>query len=394
MHCKSKGNLLVAFIILIAMSAIVLSILSLVGIRVRESGVKVSEFDSFYVAEAGLNKAIWYLATPVAQGGKGTSWRDVSYYEPYGWGGYYLTVQDTATSGEVQIISTGEVGGIMKTVSQIVDTSGVPDAFNYAIFSNAALNLSGSANIQGDIFINGNTVFSGSASVTDGYVYHPVGTTISGGGTYTDGGEPNPVPTFPNLDTSYYSSLISVAQGMPSGDQNYSNTTVDLNGGTVYINGSVNVSGSTTFNGPGVVVATGTLSFSGNTYTTSNVKFISNGAIGASGNMYTDDAIYYSSTSISASGNTRVNVGGFLSTGTLNLSGNINVSGIVYSVGQITLSGNPAIRGSMVSGSLLGVQGISGNTNIIHDQSVFPDELPPGFPSTSVSKVTGTWKGD
>jgi len=389
---NSKGNLLVTFIMVVAFSLIVFSFIFLIGIRLKESGIRVSEVESFYVAEAGLNKAIWYLATPVSSGGKGFSWRATGSSESFGWGRYYMTVHDTAVTEEVLIISTGQVGGIIKTVSQIVDISGLPPAFDYAVFSNGALGLSGAADvIHGDIFVDGNTTFSGNASVSDGYVYHPAGTSITGSGTWTDGGEPVPAPSFPVLDSSYYDNLISAAGGVSAGNQTYSNATVNLSGNTVYVHGNVDVSGTTTFNGPGTIVATGTINFSGNTYTSNSVKFISNGALSITGNAYTSSSTYYSNTSLSASGNTRVNTGGFITKGTTNISGNITMTGILYSMGQINLSGNPSIRGAMVSGS---VSGLSGSTSIYFDETMFPAQLPPGFPPSSLSRVMGTWKGN
>jgi len=394
MSKKSRGNLLTTFIILVAMSVIIFSFLSFIAIRIREATVKVSESGAFYIAEAGLNKAIWYLATPTSSGGKGLSWRVTGSTEAYGRGLFRITVSNTAVSTEVFIISTGEAGGISKTVSQVVNIGGLPPAFDFAIYSNSPLNTGGNAAIDGSIFINGNANFSGSATITDGYVYHPVGTTVSGAGTYTDGGEPNPIPTMPTLDTSYYSGLIAAAQGAAAGDITYNNTTVNLAGATVYVHGKVTISGTTTINGPGNIVATGNINMSGSTYSTNVVKFISGGTISITGNTYMSGAIFYSSSAISASGNTRVQVGGMISNGTLSLGGNINVSGIIYSTGQASISGNPTIRGALCAGDFKGYVGITGSTSIIYDPSVFPSQTPPGFPPSSLSKKQGTWKGD
>jgi len=388
----SKGNILLTFVMMMAFSMIVFAFITFIGFRIKESGNRVSEIESFYVAEAGLNKAIWYLGTSTGSGGKGLDWRTTGTYEAYGWGSFSLIVQTSTVTGEVLIVSTGEVTGIRKTVSQVVATGGYPSAFDYAVFNNGSLNLSGNAEINGDVFVNGNTVFSGSATVANGYAYHPAGDTVSGHGTYTDGGTPDPVPSFPSLDTSYYSGQITTAQDQSAGNQTYNNTTVNLGGGTVYVNGDINVSGTTTFNGPGVVVASGAINFSGNTYTSGGVRFISAGTLSISGNQYTQDSLYYSNTAIAASGNTRVNVGGFISGGTTSLNGNINVSGLIYSVGQISLVGNPAITGAMLSGSLAGVTGLSGSTLITYDDSVFLDQLPPGFTPSTLSRVKGTWK--
>ncbi len=388
----SKGNLLITFILLVALSITVFSYIYLISFRIKDTGIKVSEFDSFYAADAGLNKAIWYLGTPTGQGGKGMTWRTTSSWESFGRGGYYITVMNYV-SGEVMIISTGEVGGIAKTVSQAISTGGLPLAFDYSVFCNSTASLSGNTIVDGDMYVNGNTTLSGNTHVQNGLLDHPTGTTISHSGnvTYTDGGQPDPAPSFPVIDTSYYNNLINLAKSAPSGNVSYSNSTTNLNGGIVYVHGNVTISGNTTFNGPGTVVASGTISLSGNTYSSGSVTFISAGQTSLTGNTYTNGAVYYSSTSLSASGNTRVSVGGFLSAGSIVLSGNLNMSGLVYALGSVAMSGNGQVTGAMVASS---VTGLSGNAHVTYDSSVLPSSSPIGFPSTTMSVLKGSWKGN
>lgn len=388
---KSKGNLLVTFILLIALSFTVFSYLYLIGFRVKESGFRVSENQAFYAAEAGLNKAIWYLGTSTAQGGKGASWRVTSSQEAFGRGKYYITVRDSAT-GEVQIISTGEVLGTRKTVSQTLVTGGLPTAFNYSLYSNSTSAISGSAIVDGDMYVNGNTTLSDYVHVQNGDIYHPTGTTISvsGSPTYVDGGQPNPKPSFPALDSSSYDSLITTASHVAAGDVSYTDATVNLNGSTIYVKGNVTIAGNTTFNGPGAIVATGTISLSGNTYSTGSVNFISNGQISATGNTYTAGSTYYSTTSIFASGNTRVSVGSFITKGNVTLGGNLNLSGIIYAQGSASLTGNTIVTGSLVTNS---VSTITDNSHVTYDPTYFPAQMPVGFTGTTLTVKKGTWKG-
>ncbi len=390
---KSRGNLLVTFILLVALSLTVFSYLYFIGYRLKESGIRNSEIEAFYAAEAGLNKAVWYLATPIAQGGKGSSWRVTSSQEAFGRGRYYMTVKDAAT-GEVLVISTGEVVGIRKTVSQSLISSGTPGAFEYALFTNSAASLSGSAIIYGDMYVNGNTTLYDYVHVQDGLLYHPNGTTITIGGgypTYTNGGQPDPVPAFPTLDTSFYDAQIAIAQGVAAGNKSYTDTTVNLNGSTVYVKGNVTIAGNCNFNGPGAVVATGTISISGNTYSTGAVKFIANSNLNSAGNAYTSGATFYSTTSISASGNTRVDVGSFITKGNFSAAGNLNMTGLVYAGGSASILENAQITGSMVTNS---VSSIAGNAHIKFDPTYLPGDMPAGFSGTSLSLKKGTWKGN
>jgi hypothetical protein len=389
---KSKGNLLITFILLVALSITIFAYIDMIGFRIKDTGIKVSEFDAFYAADAGLNKAIWNLATPTAQGGKGMTWRTTSSWESFGRGGYSITVTNYLTS-EVLIISTGEVGGISKTVSQAISTGGLPMAFDYSVFSNKGASMSGNTIINGDMYVNGNTTIGGNTHVQNGLLEHPAGTTISPSGnvTYTDGGQPDPAPSFPVIDTSYYNNLLNLAKSASSGNVTYSNSTTNLNGAIVYVKGNVTISGNTTFNGPGTVVATGTITLSGNTYSNGSVTFISAGQTSLTGNTYTNGAVYYSSTSLAASGNTRVTVGGFISAGSIALSGNLNMSGLVYALGSVAMSGNGQVTGSMVASS---VTGLSGNAHVTYDSSVLPTSSPIGFPSSTMTVLKGSWKGN
>lgn len=388
---KNKGNLLVTFIMVVAMSITIFAFLSYVTIRLTESGIRTSEIESFYVADAGVNKAIWYLGTPTGSGGRGVTWRTTSSYEAFGWGGFLLTVRDYATN-EVEIVSTGEVSGITKTVSQVVTLGGLPAAFDYAVFCNSGASFTGNAIAHGDVYMNGNTSFGANCRFTDGYVYHPTGTSLSGSGTWTDGGAQNPVPGFPTFDTTYYDNLITSAYGVPAGNQTYSNTTLNLNGSTIYVNGNVTISGNTTINGPGQIVATGRINQSGNTYSSSSPMFISQGSLYVAGNAYTTGTTYYSATNITAEGNTRVEVGGLLSKGRVQLAGNLNISGIVFAQsGTSFVSGNAVVRGALVANSF---GTFAGNANVTYDESKFPSTMPTGFAASSITLKRGSWRGN
>ncbi|MFH1709996.1 MAG: hypothetical protein ABH860_02850 [bacterium] len=391
MRKNSKGNLLLTFIMVVALSMTVFAFLAFIGVRLKESGIKVSEIESFYVAEAGLNKAIWYLGTPTGSGGRGLAWRVASTWEAFGWGGFFLTVMDHATN-EVLVISTGEVSGITKTVSQVLSISGLPAAFDYAVYCGAGVNFTGTVAVRGDVYMKGDSIFGKNSSFTEGYVYHPEGTTLSGKGTWTDGGAPDPDPNFPTFDPTYYDNLITAAYGAAEGDQIYEDTTINLNGGTIYVNGDVTISGNTTINGPGEIIATGTISQTGNTYTSSAPKFISQGDLYVAGNAYTTGSTYYSATHIIAEGNIRVDVGSMLSKGSVALAGNLNLSGVVFSnSGTSVVSGNPVIRGALVANSF---GEFTGDVNVYFDESKFPSTLPTGFASSSLAIKAGTWKGN
>lgn len=389
MKNNSSGQILVVFVVLIAMAALLYSFIMLQATRLTESGSKTSESKAFYVAEAGLNKAIWYLQTPSSEGGQGTSWRTSGFSQSFGDGIYTFSIADTATQGEILIVSTGEVYGLKKAISQLLSTVSIPSAFNYSVFGNSNVTIGTTYNIFGDMFVNGNTKFSGSGTAVN--VYHTAGKTVTGGGV--DAGVPSDVPTFPVLDTTYYSNEINQAKTVAAGNVTISNTTVNLGGGTMYVNGSATFS-TVTFMGPGKIVASGNVLFSAGPNSCNNEKItvISGAVFSTTGNnTRLNNMTYYGQTSASLSNSfsgTGINV---LSSGNISLSGNVAVSGMLYSkAGSVSLGGSSNVTGSIVAAT--GVTATKADIQITHDNSAFSGNMPAGFPSEKVTPKKGGWK--
>lgn len=388
MKKHSNGNLLITFVVIVSLSALVLLFIQIIAVRLKDSGSRLSESRAFYAADAGLNKAIWYLATP-APTGKGSDWSVNNTWEAFGAGGYHLTIVNSGSTSEALIISTGEVNGIQRTVSEAVSKGGYPFAFNFGVYSGGGENFTGNILISGDAYVSGNTTFGSNCQVINGDVEHPAGTTVTGAHVTSEVVPAVPMPTF---DSSSYDSLISTAQSSSitsltiSGNSNY-----NLGGSTIYVHGNVTISGNTTITGGGTIVATGTINQSGNTTTTNgNVSFISNGQIALSGNTTTPGANFYSTSNINVSGNTRVQVGSFLTKGPVSLTGNTNISGLIFAGGGASIvSGNPVITGAIVAHDF---SSFSGNANVFYDPTQFPSSVPGGFSSTSLTPVKGTWK--
>ncbi|MFC1559547.1 hypothetical protein ACFL4F_00400 [Candidatus Margulisiibacteriota bacterium] len=383
---RSKGNLLIIFIMLVGLSLMVFSLTTVVITRVKESGTKASEHKAFYVAEAGLNKAIWYLIAPTAIGGKGRDWRG-SLVEGFGPGTYSITVQDTAVPTEVLIISVGDVDGIHRTVVQLVDMESFNAAFDYAIFcGNSGMSPSGSVNISGDVFINGNTDMGGSSAVSDGDVYHPDGYGVVGNAD--DGGSLDPEPTMPALDTSYYDTEISAAEGVAAGDRSYVN--LDLGGSTVYVNGDVTISGNGSIAGPGILVVAGELNITGSPVSDgSSIIIISKGATEISGGPDLPNISFYSRGDFKATGTANIGVGSLITSGDLRFSGSMDFRGIIYALGAAKLTGDANIFGSLVVGTF---DGLTGNVHITYDPSVFGVTPPGGLEQGAPRPIKGTWE--
>jgi cytoskeletal protein CcmA (bactofilin family) len=382
---NKKGNILVTFILLVGISAVLLSFIYLVTARISDTASYKNRTRAFYIAEAGLSKALWYLMTPVGDGGYGSTWRTGGVTESFGGGQYTISVADKDAS-TLTIVSAGEINGTTKTLTQDLAKGSSSSSFTNAVYGDGNMSLSGHSTINGPVFTDGNITLTGSSSI-DGAVSLPPGHTISGGSATVV----SPNPPAPSLETSYYDSRIADAMAVPAGNMSISST-YNLGGGTLYVHGNLSVSSGIT--GGGTIVVTGTFSKSGSYNVDSNTTIISNGNmyISGSGNI-SSGAVLYSANDIYISGGGDI-TGSILSLKGIAASGNGRIIGVVYSgtglTGETEITGNRSIIGSIIS---RGPSAFSGNVDIIFDPTKIPSSIPGIVGGSSpMSKVKGTWK--
>ena len=89
---KKGTALLLTFIILTTLTAVVIAFLYLSSLRLKGSGYDISDSQALWLAEAGLQKAVWNLKTPVAGGGQGENWVSAGTTENLGSGSYAMVV--------------------------------------------------------------------------------------------------------------------------------------------------------------------------------------------------------------------------------------------------------------------------------------------------------------
>jgi len=71
---------------------VVIAFLYLSSLRLKGSGYDISDSQALWLAEAGLQKAVWNLKTPVAGGGQGENWVSAGTTENLGSGSYAMVV--------------------------------------------------------------------------------------------------------------------------------------------------------------------------------------------------------------------------------------------------------------------------------------------------------------
>lgn len=93
MSRQSGTALILTFIMLISLTAITIAFLYMTSVRVKVMGYDTASSQALWLAEAGLQKAVWNLMTPVGSGGQGEGWITTGTSENLGDGNYAMAVE-------------------------------------------------------------------------------------------------------------------------------------------------------------------------------------------------------------------------------------------------------------------------------------------------------------
>jgi hypothetical protein len=89
---KKGAVLLFTFIIMASITAITVVFLYMISTQTKAMGYDIAGSKALWLAEAGLQKAIWNLMTPAAGGGQGEDWATAGTTESLGAGSYTMVV--------------------------------------------------------------------------------------------------------------------------------------------------------------------------------------------------------------------------------------------------------------------------------------------------------------
>ncbi|GAI39934.1 unnamed protein product, partial [marine sediment metagenome] len=154
------------------------ALLTMTSNDIKLSALQRDSTEAFYIAEAGIDKALWYLNTPEDNGGEGLDWRTNEYQESYpavSTNYYQVTVENTAEQDIIKITSRGVVSDGNKVYgSRKIEVkakkaiSPSPGLFyNYTIVTEGDLTFEKSIQIDGDVHSNGNiSLVSGDPDIT------------------------------------------------------------------------------------------------------------------------------------------------------------------------------------------------------------------------------------
>jgi hypothetical protein len=241
---------------------------------IKLSALQRDSTEAFYIAEAGIDKALWYLNTLEDNGGEGLDWRtDNTEIYPEGYiqesypavstNYYQLTVEDTEQD-IIKITSRGVVSDgnkvygsrkiEVKAKKAIYPSHTSPSSvYKYAISTEGNLTFSGDVVIDGDVHSNGNIS-------TDPQVSPVTGVATASGGT--NGFDPGSVnyatQLYPKIDFEYYKGLAIANDTYYLGLKVFD--TVETITGIHFIEGDVEIKRSAVLNIiDGAIFATGTI---------------------------------------------------------------------------------------------------------------------------------------
>jgi predicted acyltransferase (DUF342 family) len=376
-----RGNILITFILISFLGVVAFSLFFVMSGRLKSVTGQSQYVQALYLAEAGVDKAVWYLLTSPSEGGRGSSWRTGGETEQFGEGQYTMIVENHI-SGDVLITASGEVEGVVRSIQVMLTASELPVAFDYALFNNGTLDVSGSVSITGDIYADGDATINNPAEVS-GEVFVPEENTVSGDGEYSVGDPPEDPPEMPLLDTAYYDGQISLAGLEPSGDLALEDYTLGEDE-IIYVNGNVIIRGALT--GSGKIVATGDITFEGTT-TDPDIEYISGDNLFVTGNSNVGESLIYSTNDMEITGNPRIE--GTIMAESIIIAGTPSIFGIVYSTDISSTLGTANIYGSVVNPTN---SSLTGNVSIVYDPAYLPATPPPGMTAGDYDIVDGSWK--
>jgi len=204
----------------------------------------------------------------------------------------------------------------------------------FAVFSPSAdrMDILNNSTIRGDVYCGGDVVLDAGSAVTDGLAY--VGGSAFGTSMTVAPG-PQPAPSLPPLDTSFYDSLLAQAAAKPVQNYifSYGGDTVDfasLPDRTFLCNGTVTVNGPVTLTGPGTIVATDDILMSGYSLLTNGIDLVAGDQVSL--NKFVDipgSPFMYARNTITVSKDRGIQAN-LISNDYIYLSGLTTIRGLVY----------------------------------------------------------------
>ncbi len=312
---KSEDGVALVFTIMVMLvilvtGTVILSISTSSYIRVKSNEVQKQ---ARFIAESGVNKAFEWAKEQVASGVYSGFFLPETSEETVGSGTVkYSVSQNAHWRGEnYRIVATAKIrpAESLLEAENVICADFKPelvDAFQFAVFSDSDLIISGNVHVNGKIWSNSNINKNGASGTIPGPVYAVGDVTGFPSGTQTSSNQLTPID-FPNVDFDYLKAnkTSDNLSSLSSGDIVY------LTGSSVTI-GNIN----------------------------ENVYIVAEGEVEINGSI----------------GSSNCPVGLFAKED-ITISGNYSIFGIIYTLGRVKVTEKPTVTGTIVT-----QKGLSGGT--------------------------------
>jgi len=215
---KKRGfTLIAAIFVMLVFSLLVITTSTLVSSEAVNAVRSYYSQRAFYIAEAGLN----FVIASSLEGND--DWSGFDQLSLDFAGGTFTVENISPETNSAVLRSTGvyPAGGltsVTRVIQQgITQEAVLPQAFYYALYWNNSLgtsdrlNVGGilfNADIEGNVFGDGNFNVRSGSSVSDGQIYVTEGYDVTGSGSYS-WEVISEQPPWPALDNTYYTNLIN-----------------------------------------------------------------------------------------------------------------------------------------------------------------------------------------
>ena len=384
---KNGSILVIVMVLMVAFSLMTLALLQLGAFNETETINQLRITQAHWTAEAGLERVLsWIMAskdyrelsglnaTPSLQlnedlpgmtNGNYSVW--VSKTDIFGSEEQKFTIESIGTVSNAAFTSSATVQ------IQLIGAPGIDQAL---------LGLGGDSEIHQNVTIDGTVYQSGSLIIHQNVEISDM-VEAADDGTVVTGVDPDQlqtveVITFPHLDRTPYETLINYAEDtnntdVVQGDTTYS-TPIDLNGGTIYVNGDITIKNDVIRDG--TIVATGTITLDKPQLTIgSDVSLVANGDI-----TFKQQTDFESNTEVFSmsdiifrqSGETDAGTS-LLAMGDVFIRASMDFLGVIYAEGEIDINAQSDLRGTIIAWDGFD---IASNSSITYDPTVFANPNP------------------
>ncbi len=370
---RGGGALPIVVMVMMVISVLGAGLLHIGGQDGVETARALQAKQSFWLAEAGLAEGRFRLVQRLEQDPLNRD--SMGFTVPMGDGQQYAVGVTIANETNVTIVSTGTVHGASRVLRQSMALYDWQWAFRFGLSGyGGTWTIANNCTLtNGDYYFDGNIVFGNNVKTNGSVFMTPSPTNISGISSNVWQAPPDPPPTLPPLDTTYYDTAISIASQLPAQDVTLSNTT-NLMGSTRYYHGDLTITAPSII-GPGTLVATGNITIENRVNLTTNITLISGGKIDVQNGFSSGgNTLLYARVGVDINNNGSAITGTAIVTpGYVDFKNSFVFQGAIYAVGSFTMKNGGTIQGSVVcgTGAILG-----NNSKVTYDANQLPDSLP------------------